>query len=223
VFAQTNVEVSRLTRDARLRRVQWLTVTAGSILLGIYALATMDGQIHSRLALQAFASAHSPRKTTASESVAHPAGFLSRAAFAVEMPAATLSVPRLGLAAPVFEGTDALTLNRGLGRIAGTAKFGEQGNIGIAGHRDSFFRSLKQIAPGDAIEVSTSASRNAYVVDRVEIVDPSDVEVLAPRRKPGITLVTCYPFNFAGAAPRRFIVEATLRQPPSPTVPKPAQ
>ena len=125
-------------------------------------------------------------------------------------PFAVLSIPRLQLDVPVFDGTDDLTLNRGAGRIAGTARPGERGNIGIAAHRDGFFRSLKDIRPGDRIELAQSHRKFVYTVDNISIVDPGDVTVLRPRLQPSLTLVTCYPFYFVGDAPQRYIVQASL-------------
>ena len=126
-------------------------------------------------------------------------------------PLAVLRIPRFHLEAPLLEGTDDVTLNRGVGRIEGTAHPGEDGNMGIAGHRDSFFRVLKDIKVGDRVDLEGLERSDTYVVDQVEIVDPSDVSVLRPRSKPSLTLVTCYPFYFIGSAPRRYIVHA-LRQ-----------
>lgn len=125
---------------------------------------------------------------------------------------AVLRIPSLNLEVPVLEGTDEFTLNRGVGRIAGTARPGQGGNVGIAGHRDGFFRSLKDIGAGDAIELATTSGTDVYVVDRLRIISPEDVSVLQPRKKPSLTLVTCYPFYFVGPAPRRYIVEASLKQ-----------
>jgi sortase A len=125
-------------------------------------------------------------------------------------PLAVLSIPRLRLDVPVFDGTDDLTLNRGAGRIAGTALPGERGNIGIAAHRDGFFRSLKDIRPGDRIELAELRHKFVYRVANISVVDPGDVTVLQPRLEPSLTLVTCYPFYFVGDAPQRYIVQASL-------------
>jgi sortase A len=129
-------------------------------------------------------------------------------------PLAVLRVGRLRIRVPVFEGTGVLVLNRGAGWIPGTAKPGEvgNGNIGITGHRDGFFRGLKDVVDGDTVELSTPGVESDYTVDSAEIVDPGDVEVLQPRGWPSLTLVTCYPFYFVGSAPRRFIVHATLKR-----------
>ena len=89
---------------------------------------------------------------------------------------------------------------------------GESGNIGIAGHRDGFFRALKDIAMGDLITLSSRTATTTYSVDQIEIVTPEDVSVLAPRAGPSVTLVTCYPFYYSGDAPQRFIVHGIEKQ-----------
>jgi len=123
-------------------------------------------------------------------------------------PLAVLRIPRIGIEAPVLEGTDDHTLNRGVGHIEDTAVPGASGNIGLAGHRDGFFRALKDIAPGDALDVETTAGLTHYRVQRAWLVTPDDVSVLDPTPTPSVTLVTCYPFYFVGSAPQRFIVRA---------------
>ncbi len=123
-------------------------------------------------------------------------------------PVAVLRIPRLRLEAAVFTGSDAHTLDHGLGWIPGTAKPGSTGNTGIAGHRDSFFRRLKDIALDDRIELRTSDGVQTFVVRGLEVVTPSHVEVLAPARDAVLTLVTCYPFYTVGDAPERLIVHA---------------
>lgn len=125
---------------------------------------------------------------------------------------AVLRIPALHLEVPVLEGTDEVTLNRGVGRIAGTSRPGQGGNMGIAGHRDGFFRGLKDVRTGDAIELATTSGTDIYIVDQIRITNPADVSVLRPRAKRSLTLVTCYPFYFVGPAPSRYIVEASLRQ-----------
>lgn len=127
-----------------------------------------------------------------------------------ETPLAVLRISKVNLEAPVVNGTDDLSLNVGVGHIAGTVRPGEDGNIGIAGHRDSFFRVLKDVVPGDAIELQNPNRTDTYVVDRILIVNTDDVSVLQPRLHPSLTLVTCYPFYFIGSAPRRYIVQASL-------------
>jgi sortase A len=125
-------------------------------------------------------------------------------------PLGVLAIPKIRLEVPVLEGTDELTLNRGVGRIEKTARPGEGGNLGIAGHRDGFFRGLKDVAVGDEIRLSTLTRSYTYVVESIRIVAPEDVHVLDPTPRPVLTLVSCYPFYFVGSAPRRFIVRAVL-------------
>jgi sortase A len=123
---------------------------------------------------------------------------------------AVLEVPRLGLTVPVLEGTDELTLNRGVGHVEGTARPGEEGNVGIAGHRDGFFRVLKDVTAGDTIRLVTPGATLEYTVEDTRIVEPEDVQVLDPTSTPVLTLLTCYPFYYVGNAPKRFVVRAGL-------------
>jgi sortase A len=123
---------------------------------------------------------------------------------------AILRIPKIHIEVPVLEGTDDLSLNRGVGHVAGTANPGENGNMAIAGHRDGFFRGLKDIGLGDTIELDTRGGAETYVIDRITIVDPKDVSVLKPSPHPSLTLVTCYPFYFIGSAPKRYIVQASV-------------
>jgi sortase A len=125
-------------------------------------------------------------------------------------PLAVLRIPKIRLEVPVLAGTDDTTLDRGVGHIEDTARPGTDGNSGIAGHRDGFFRGLKDIAPGDVIELETLQGKDVYHVERTWVVDPEDVSVLDPTPARALTLVTCYPFYYVGAAPQRFIVRAVL-------------
>jgi sortase A len=139
---------------------------------------------------------------------------------------AILRIPKLSLEVAVLEGTSEPVLNRGVGRIEGTARVGAGGNLGLAGHRDGFFRGLKDVEIGDAMELETLTGTQTYIIDQISIVSPEDVYVLNPSAEPRITLVTCYPFYFVGKAPLRFIVhgrEATsgdeiARVAPAPTL-----
>lgn len=128
----------------------------------------------------------------------------------LKAPSALLHIPAIDLTVPVLEGVDEVSLNRGVGRIPGTARVGGTGNLGIAGHRDGYFRRLKDIGPGSRMELETLSGRQSYTVSDVWIVKPSDVHVLEPTEENSITLVTCYPFYFVGHAPERYIVRATL-------------
>jgi LPXTG-site transpeptidase (sortase) family protein len=120
-----------------------------------------------------------------------------------------LDIPRLGLSAMVLEGVDGQTLKLGVGHVPGTALPGRRGNVALAAHRDTFFRSLHGIRASDAIELTTLRRTYRYTVDFVRIVDPDDAAVLRDTPRPSLTLVTCYPFHWVGNAPKRFVVQAT--------------
>lgn len=119
-----------------------------------------------------------------------------------------LTVDRLDVSALLLEGTAEPTLRRGVGRIPGTSSLTETGNVGIAGHRDSFFRGLKDVQTGDVVELQTLSGTWRYRVEWTKIVSPTDIDVLDPTDEPALTLVTCYPFHYVGSAPERFIVRA---------------
>jgi sortase A len=125
-----------------------------------------------------------------------------------EAPRAVLRIDHLDINVPVFNGADEFNLNRGVARIIGTGRVGETGNLGIAGHRDSFFRPLKDIEVGDTLELETFDGIEEYRVSSIEIVDPTALHVLGPSTTKTVTLVTCYPFYYVGNAPQRFIVKA---------------
>jgi sortase A len=123
-------------------------------------------------------------------------------------PLAVLRIPKIRLEVSVLPGTDDRTLDRAVGHIEDTAVPGTDGNAGIAGHRDGFFRGLKDIRAGDVIELETLNGKDLYQVERTWLVYPQDVSVLDPTPTRALTLVTCYPFYFVGSAPQRFIVRA---------------
>jgi sortase A len=119
-----------------------------------------------------------------------------------------MEIPRIGISVMILEGDDARVLRRGAGHLQGTAVPGEPGNVAIAGHRDTFFRALRNIRDDDTIELATLRGSYEYRVESVEVVDPDDATVLAPSPQPTLTLITCYPFYYVGPAPGRFIVRA---------------
>jgi sortase A len=122
-----------------------------------------------------------------------------------------LEIPRIHISVIVLEGTDSSALDVAAGHIPGTALPGTNGNVGIAAHRDTFFRSLREIRPNDRLTLTTSIRTFEYGVESTEVVDPKNVGVLGPTADAELTLVTCYPFNYIGAAPKRFIVHARQR------------
>jgi len=119
-----------------------------------------------------------------------------------------IEIPRLALSVVVVEGVDRISLRRAVGHIPGTALPGEAGNVGLAGHRDTFFRQLKDVKIDDEIQISTLTGNLKYQVVALRIVDPENVGVLAQSGDNALTLVTCYPFYFVGPAPKRWIVRA---------------
>jgi LPXTG-site transpeptidase (sortase) family protein len=123
---------------------------------------------------------------------------------------ARLEAPSVNLATAVLEGSDDAILNRAAGHLEETALPGEQGNIAIAGHRDTVFRPLRRLRVGDSLNLSTSDRVFRYRISKTMIVGPDDVYVLNPTTQPTLTLVTCYPFDFVGHAPKRFIIRADL-------------
>jgi sortase A len=121
-----------------------------------------------------------------------------------------IDIPRLGVSAVVRAGSDARTLNLAVGHIPGTAFPGDSGNVGLAGHRDTFFRRLRDIRGDDEIRLTTGEGTHVYTVERTLVVDPQDVWVLDSDGQAVLTLVTCFPFTYLGSAPQRFIVRARL-------------
>jgi sortase A len=119
-----------------------------------------------------------------------------------------IEIPRLGVSAIIKAGTDARTLQLAVGHIPGTALPGDIGNVGLAAHRDTFFRRLRDIESDDEIRLTTPEGSYTYRVARTDVVEPEDVWVLDPTDHPALTLVTCYPFSYVGSAPQRFIVRA---------------
>jgi sortase A len=120
-----------------------------------------------------------------------------------------IEISRLHLSAVIFEGTEEPVLRQGVGHLRGSAMPGQNGNVVLAGHRDSFFRALRNIRSGDVVDVTTLQGTRSYAIGTTRIIQPTEVGVLAPTRVPTLTLVTCYPFYYVGNAPQRFIVRGT--------------
>lgn len=121
---------------------------------------------------------------------------------------AVLRIARLGIEVPVGDGTEDAVLARGAGLVEGTTRPGAKGNVAIAGHRDTFFRGLRNVVYGDLIELESAQRKVIYRVSALAVVEPEDVHVLAETGESALTLVTCYPFHFVGNAPQRYIVRA---------------
>jgi sortase A len=191
-----------------------LSLGLGALCAGLFVLAQTDRSVASASALDAFrevqrtALAHTPDQTA--WSAQRQADYRESLAETFDAPPGVLEIPSLKLTVPIFSGTTELVLNRGVGWIEGTAMPGEEGNVGLAGHRDGYFRGLKDLKLGDAIEVQSVGRTLRYRITSLKVVDPTDVSVLDPTDEPSVTLVTCYPFYYVGNAPQRYIVRGTL-------------
>lgn len=202
-----------------------MLIGVGLTFLGIWLAAQIYQIVASRLAIERFqAKIQSSANTALSSdplagspvdfrlwSPKRVAAYQESLAEKKDLPIALLRIPSINLEVPIFDGTDELTLNRGIGRIEGTAQIGQIGNIGLAGHRDGFFRGLKDIQVGDSVELVLPDRTDRYVIAQTQVVTPDDVGVLAQAPTPTLTLVTCFPFYYVGSAPERFIVTAALK------------
>lgn len=209
-------------RSQRWPGWKWLQATllvAGLSLGGFYMAVRLENYLESRAALKEFESRRAaaiartlpPNEGRAVDSgEPEPHRKAPKQSPQRRAPLGVLEISRLHLEVPLFEGVDEVNLNRGVGRIAGTAHPGEDGNIGVAGHRDSYFRGLRDVKPGDAVVLKTAVGVDTYVVSQFQVVPPEDVNVLRAKDAPALTLVTCYPFSYLGNAPLRFVVTAYL-------------
>jgi sortase A len=178
-------------------------MTGGGVALGWSAGIVTDAHIAQRVARERLESM-APAPTSSAYAP------IVRSPVVSGTPLAELSIPRIGLSAVVLQGSDDHTLRVGLGHIETTPLPGEPGNVAIAGHRDSFFRPLRNVQVGDDIMLDTPARRVHYRVSSFRVVNSSEVSVIDPTSAAVLTLVTCYPFQFIGAAPDRFVVRASL-------------
>jgi sortase A len=188
--------VSRAPLKRILEGVQWLFLAAAAGLLGYYGFVRADAwafeQRENRALEQLLKNHATPRLPAIASS-----GLIGR-----------IDIQRLGLSVIVVEGISAKILRRAAGHIPGTPLPGQRGNVGISAHRDTFFRPLRNIKQNDIIELTTLLGEYRYRVVSTKIVGPNDVAVLEGSGNEVLTLVTCYPFYFVGAAPDRFIVRA---------------
>jgi sortase A len=175
---------------------------AGIGLLSYWLCVNVDGRMDQRrlaVRLESTGSSepvsHVLEEARATRREANTSGLVGR-----------LEIPRLGISTMITEGVTRQALARGIGHVPGTAFPGERGNVGLAAHRDTYFRGLKGVATGDHVEVRTPDGVTSYVVEWTRIVEPDRIEVLEQTADPLLTLVTCYPFNWVGRAPNRFIV-----------------
>jgi sortase A len=179
----------------------WL---AGFLCLGVAGAAIVESRVYQSLESAAFDRARASR--TAAE-VSRVPGERLRSAPPVHGVLGRIEIPRLGIRAMVREGMDDETLKVAVGHIPGTARPGERGNIGLAAHRDTFFRALRGVRKGDLMRLTTLEGSETYRVASASVVDPDRVDLLAGANGTrALTLVTCFPFDWIGAAPKRFVV-----------------
>ena len=197
-----------MTRDSLLRWVERGLLGVGIGLAAWCAVVLVEARFHSQLPIPA---ATAPLKVT--QTLILPGeggGAAPRPAPSAGTLIGRLEAPTVKMSATVLEGSDDGTLSRGAGHIEDTPFPGEPGNVGIAGHRDTVFRPLRHIQVGDPLQLTTADKLYTYKISKTVIVGPDDVYVLDPTDTPTLTLVTCYPFDFVGHAPKRFIVQAQL-------------
>jgi sortase A len=188
----------------------------GATLLAVYFGAGYWGEHQRRDGLASFAQAQALAPVEWQRDPQADAAVPARMPSAAEAQAtqdaviAVLRIPGIELEVPVYQGTTEHVLRRGAGLVEGTALPGSAGNVGIAAHRDTHFRGLKDVAIGDLIELGTPEKTEVYRITAMEVVGPGDVHVLDDTGEPVLTLVTCYPFYFVGSAPQRYIVRAAV-------------
>jgi len=205
----------------RLKLVERLLLFVGLACLGYYAYVSAETALYQAYetreldAILASATTEGTAETTVwvapppATSAAAPAP-APRPRPATGTTLGRLEIPRLGVSAIVRAGSDARTLRLAIGHIGGTALPGEDGNIGLAAHRDTFFRRLGEIREHDQVRLVTREGTFNYTVHGTQIVEPRDTWVLDQTGGSALTLITCYPFRYVGSAPQRFVVRAEL-------------
>jgi sortase A len=202
------------TPSSPARVLVWLERTllvVGLVLSGYYGYVSAEAYLYQQLENRELDAILSSAPPTEGHAPPHPRPTPGS-------PVGRIEIPRLGVSAVIRAGSDAKTLQLAVGHIPGTALPGEIGNIGLAGHRDTFFRRLRDIRPSDEIRIVTAGGTFVFSVAKTQIVMPQDTWVLDPTTTSTLTLVTCYPFTYIGSAPQRFIVHAVEMPGQAPTV-----
>jgi len=187
------LRIARPTLAHTVRIVCGVLFALGSVALGYAGFALADSHLYQVIEIRKFEQAASPPKIQV---------------FAEGDILGEIQIPRLQIDAIVVQGDSNADLRRAVGHLSSSPLPGQQGNIVLAGHRDTFFRPLRNVRRGDEIVFKTGNGSFHYRVESTEIVVPSDVQVLAPSNRYDLTFVTCFPFYFVGPAPKRFIVHA---------------
>jgi sortase A len=189
-----------------IERICWI---AGAALFLVYIAAAADASWGREREVARF-ELMTPPPDTSTWSSSRVQAYRASALVATDPLVGVVSIPALGLEVPLYTDASELNLNRGAGLIPGMARPGDAGNVGIAGHRDGYFRVLRNVKVGETIVVRTHSRRYFYRVAGLSIVAPTDARLLAPTPTAAVTLVTCYPFYFVGNAPQRFVVRGVL-------------
>ncbi len=200
------------TPQRRRRGLVWLErllLIIGVLSLGYYGYVVTESALYQALENREL-DAILASAPVAQPPTQHAEAPRRRVVPATGTPMGRIEIPRLGVSAVIRAGSDARTLQLAVGYIPGTALPGERGNIGLAAHRDTFFRRLRDIRTDDEIRLVTPEGTFSYTVQRTNVVMPTDTWVLNGTAEPTLTLVTCYPFTYIGSAPQRFIVRAAL-------------
>lgn len=199
---------TRKSSNPVLRVIELACFGVGLGLIAFYAVAQTDSAVAQWVALKQFEAVGEPDKSL------WDAGRIKeyQESLTVEMddPVGVLRIPKIDLTVAVFNDSSDLSLNRGAGRIRGTAPLGSYGNAGISAHRDGFFRGLKDLEVGDIMDVDTTSGSKRFRISEITIVEKKDLNVLDDSYEPMLTLVTCYPFYYVGSAPKRYIVRGVL-------------
>jgi len=228
--------MSMRLRSTALRAGELTSYLAGVLLTGFFIVQLAQGEVERQGGIDSFeqqlqASASSPavashlndaaeQEDPSFDTVGEPDTSLwapgrvadYQASLKADLPPVlgVLEVPTVGLKLPVYQTNSELVMDRAAGVIDGMAYPHEPGNIGISGHRDGYFRALKDVQVGDPIVLQTLEGEKHFRIDTTQVVEISDTHLLQDTRDQTVTLVTCYPFYFVGHAPQRFIVTASL-------------
>lgn len=199
-----------------LRRLESLLMAVGILCLAIVAGATAESRIYQlwgrwKLAADAPAVAPAPAvpAATSTPAVTSPVPAPRPAALSAGAPVGTIAIPEAGVDAVILHGVEPATLRRGVGHFPESPLPGGGGNFALAGHRDTFFRGLRHARVGQRIAISLPESRHCYRIEKTAVVEPTAVEVVADQGRELLTLVTCFPFQHVGPAPRRFVVQGS--------------
>jgi LPXTG-site transpeptidase (sortase) family protein len=212
-----------------VRSGEYASYAAGVVLTGFFLVQIAQGEVERRSGIEQFqqlasldqsATVHRAPEPSLVEAVGEPDMTLwspgriadYQASLQAELPPVlgVLELPSVGLSVPVYSTDSELAMDRGAGVIDGMSFPHEPGNIGIAGHRDGYFRALKDVQVGDVLKLQTLEGPKQFTIDSVQVVEISDTHVLQDTDDQTVTLVTCYPFYFVGHAPQRYIVTASL-------------